>query len=68
MECQSAKEREGPLHENGESEELQIVTEWSGEGSAESSGHQTERVGSSDSRARVMGKKRCASIESPQSS
>ena len=46
MECQSAKQREGPLHENGASEELQMVMEWSGEGSAESSGHQTERVGS----------------------
>ena len=70
VECQSAKEREGPLHENGASEELQIMMEWSGEGSAESSGHQTERVGSSESRARVMGggKRRCASQESPQSS
>ena len=42
-ECQSAREREGPQHENGASEELQMVREWSGEGSAESSGHQTER-------------------------
>ena len=69
-ECQSAREREGPQIENGASEELQMVREWSGEGSAESSGHQTERVGSSESRARVMGggKKRRASQESPQSS
>ena len=41
-----------------------------GEGSAESSGHQTERVGSSESRARVMGrgKRRCASQEGDENS
>ena len=32
-----------------------VANEWSGEGSAESSGHQTERVGSSEARALVMG-------------
>ena len=55
VECQSAREREGPQQEKGESDELQMVMEWSGEGSAESSGHQTERVGSSEARALVMG-------------